>query len=139
MTSGNQLQALNQLLSLLNVRGFEPIVQGATPGFGSQILPSLASLGGAGILSLSSEKIKQNIRDYDKGLDVVKNLKVKMYDYTMDVLGRKTDRVGLIAESVPEEIRDELDGVKAVDLYGLVGILINAIQELEEKINEMSK
>ena len=45
--------------------------------------------------------------------------------------------MGVIAEKVPEEIQGEIKGVKAVDLYGLVGLLINAVKELNQKVEHL--
>jgi hypothetical protein len=82
----------------------------------------------------SSREVKDNIREYDKGLETVRDLEVKQYDYTIPVEGRQTGRVGLIAEDVPSEIQAMIGNIKAVDVYGLVGLLINCVKELDTKV-----
>lgn len=85
----------------------------------------------------SSIEIKDNIKSYDKGLDEVRKMEVKNYDYTIPVIGRQDDRIGLIAEDMPKEIQLDIEGIKHVDVYGLVGILINAIKNLDEKVKTL--
>jgi len=85
----------------------------------------------------SSLEIKENIRDYDKGLDTVRQLDVKQYDYTVNVPGHKTDRVGLIAEMVPKEFQLDIQDLKHVDTYGLICLLVNAVKELDQKVKSL--
>ncbi len=132
MSNQKQLGALAQILSLLGQRQFEPIVQGPQRGILGDLLQGGASIG-AGLM-MSSEKVKENIRPYEKGLETVRKMNVKQYDYTIDVEGPKKDRVGLIAEELPKEIQAEISGIRAVDLYGLVATLVNSIKQLDEKV-----
>lgn len=131
----NQLAALGGLGGLANQRQFSPLISQG----GGILGPLIGAAGqiGAG-LAMSSEKVKENIRDYKKGLDVLKNLDVKMYDYIEEVGGYK-DKVGVIAEKVPVEMQGEIDGIKAVDLYGLIGLLINSVKELNGKIEQLER
>lgn len=139
----NTLQALNQVGGLAGQQTYQPYQQqGALPallqGLGTAGAGSLAgggTIGNAGanissLMSKSSREVKENIRDYSKGLDIIKDLEVKNYDY----IDGPENRVGLIAEHVPEEFIGILDGIKAVDVYGLVGLLINAVKELNSKV-----
>jgi hypothetical protein len=126
----NTLGALGQLGGLAGQRTFSPIVsqQGGILG------PLIAALGqiGAGY-AMSSEAVKENIRDYDRGLDVIEQLEVKQYDYKPEVGGGK-NRVGVIAEDLPAELTADIKGIKAADVYGLVGTLINAVKELSARL-----
>lgn len=134
----NQLQALGGIGNLLGTRTFEPHIQ-QTQGILGPMIGAAGQIGGgyatgAGMAAaMSSEKVKENIKPYSKGLDVIKNLDVKIYDYIKSVGGEK-NKVGVIAEKLPEEIQVELEGIKAVDLYGLIGLLINSVKELNNKI-----
>jgi len=141
MTNRTSLGALQQILGLLGQRSFEPIVQGPQSGWLQDTVKGLGQAGaqfaGSYGMSLSSRNIKKNIRAFEKGLDMIRGLAVKQYDYTIPVTGTPTDRIGLIAEEIPEEIQSELDGIKAVDLYGLVSILVNCIQQLDKRVKEL--
>ncbi len=128
-----QLGALGQLGGLAGQRTFEPVV-GQQQGILGPLIQALSQLG-AGYF-MSSEEVKENIRPYEKGLDAIKDLEVKMYDY-IEQLGGQKNRVGLIAEKVPEEFQGSMNGVKAVDVYGLVGLLINGMKELSDKIEQL--
>ncbi len=122
----NTLQALSQVGGLAGQQTSQPYQQqGALPA----LFQGLGTAG-AGAMSKSSREIKENIRDYSKGLNILKDLEVKNYDY----IDGPENRVGLIAEDVPEEFIGTLDGIKAVDVYGLVGLLINAVKELNSKV-----
>lgn len=127
-----QGQGLGYLQNILNMRTFEPNIQ-QNQGYGGDLLklasaslPYLAS-------AASSEKVKENIRDYKKGLDIVKNMDVKLYDY-IEQLGGYKDHVGVIAEKMPKEIQKDINGINSVDLYGLIGLLINSVKELSSKV-----
>lgn len=119
--------------------------QGGTSGMGGALigggLGALGSFAGseagaaaiAGLFA-SSKEIKENIREYDKGLEVVRELEVKNYDYIIPTEGRQQNRVGLIAEDVPEELQGMIGDIKAVDVYGLVSLLVNCVKQLDEKV-----
>lgn len=110
-----------------------PLISGGLSALGSY---ASSEAGAAGLTSLfsSSQDVKENIREYDKGLEIIRDLDVKQYDYTIDVPGRKNDRVGLIAETLPEEIQGMIGDIKAVDIYGLVALLVNCVKQLDEKV-----
>lgn len=130
---GGRTSALSGLGSLSGQSAFTPMIRNQ-----EGILGPMIGAGGAigAAAMMSSEKVKENIRDYSKGLDVVKGLDVKIYDYKEEAGGAK-NKVGVIAEKVPEEISGVVNGVKAVDLYGLIGILINAVKELNQRVEDL--
>jgi hypothetical protein len=126
----NQMGALANLGGLANQQQFSPLISQG----GGILGPLLGAIGNLGAgFAMSSEKIKENIRPYGKGLAIIKNMDVKIYDYIKEMGGAK-NKVGVIAEKVPNEIQAEIDGIKAVDLYGLIGLLINSVKELNEKV-----
>jgi hypothetical protein len=137
------LGALGQLSGLSTTPTQAPMIQ-QSQGILGPLLGVAGQLGGAaiqrgGIDALlkalsggtvtSSEKVKENIRPYGKGLEVLKNLMVKKYDYKT-IAGGDKNKIGLIAEEVPEEFQVEVNGVLGVDIYGLVGLLINSVKDL---------
>lgn len=136
MRQSAQNSALQTILSLMGQKTFQPIVQGPTEGLIKPLIGAGGQLGAAGIMA-SSRLVKENIRDYDKSLDVVDKLNVKQYDYTIQVPGKQKDRVGLIAEDLPCEITSEVDGVLSVDLYGLVSVLVNCVKDLSANVSHM--
>jgi hypothetical protein len=129
----NRLSALSGLSGLAGQQTFSPLIS-QHEGIMGPLIGAGGMMGAA--YMRSSEKVKENIREYSKGLDVVKNLEVKIYDYK-EIVGGDKDCVGVIAETVPEEIQAEIQGIKAVDLYGLIGLLINSVKELDKKIEAL--
>jgi len=133
-----QQGALSGLVGLAGGKTMEPIVQGPKPSLLGGLLQG-AGAAGMGWL-LSSKEVKENIRDYDKGLETIRDFKVKQYDYKLNVeVNKHKDRVGLIAEELPEELTGYIDEVKSVDLYGLVSVLINAIKQLDSRLSNLEK
>lgn len=132
----NRLNALGMLGGLATQQTFTPLIH-QKEGILGPLIQAGGNAASAAIMA-SSEKVKENIRDYTKGLDIVKNLEVKMYDY-IESLGSGKNKVGLIAEKVPEEIQGEIEGIKAVDLYGLIGLLINSVKELNQQVEHIKE
>lgn len=138
------LGALGQLSGLSTTPTQAPMIQ-QSQGILGPLLGVAGQLGGAaiqrgGIDALikalsggpavtSSEKVKENIRPYGKGLEVLKDLMVKKYDYKT-IAGGDKNKIGLIAEEVPEEFQVEVNGLLGVDIYGLIGLLINSVKDL---------
>lgn len=130
-----QLGALSQFLPLLGQQTFSPIIQQRS-GLAGPLLQAIGSAGAA--YAASSKDVKENIKDYNKGLDELEKLKVKQYDYTEAVDGSK-DRVGLLAEDVPVELTKEIDGILHVDLYGVLGMLVNSVKDLSKQVKKLQE
>jgi len=129
-----QLQAISQFLPLVTGGTFSPVIEQK-----QGILGPLLSAGGqigATALAASSKEVKENVREYKKATETLMGLDVKQYDYISRVGGAQ-DRVGLIAENVPEELTASKDGILHVDLYGVLGLLINSVQDLARRIDSM--
>lgn len=130
-----QLQALNQFLPLMTGQTFSPMIQ-QQQGILGPLIQAGGQMGAA--YMMSSKDVKENIREYKKGIEELMKLAVKQYDYIEDVGGQK-DRVGLIAEDVPKELTAKKDGILHVDLYGVMGLMINAMQQMYDKIVQLEE
>lgn len=128
-----QLQGLNQFLPLLTNQTFSPLIQQQ-----QGILGPLVQAGGAigAGLAMSSREVKENIKDYHRGLDVIEKLSVKKYDYTPKI-GPYKNKIGVIAEDVPSECTQKVYDVLCVDTYALIGLLINSVKELSQKVTRL--
>lgn len=132
----NQLSALSGLGGLSGQQTFQPLVSQGQ-GILGPLVSAAGQIGSAAMMS--SEKVKENIKDFKKiGLKELKKFKVKKYDYIEEVGGHK-GKIGLIAEELPHELTSEKDGILHVDLYALMSVMINAIQELDDKIVQLEK
>lgn len=130
-----QLGGLSTLMGALGQRSFDPIVQQKEGLAG----PLASAAGMAAAAALSSREVKENVRDFSKGLDTVNEMNVKQYDYKAPYESHGKNKVGLIAEDIPLEMQVDIDGVLGVDLYGLLSLSINAIKELSSKVEALEK
>ena len=102
----------------------------------------VVSGGGTFERSTSSLKYKKDVRDYDKGLEVLKNLRPVYYKGKSQSDGNK-QLAGLIAEEVHELGLNEFvqyanDGTPDALAYThMVAILINSIKELKQEIDTL--
>ena len=87
--------------------------------------------------SLSDVRTKENIVTVESGLDLVSQLRGVWYNK----IGEEDRKVGVIAQEVekvlPEVVSTDGDGMKAVDYGKMVGVLIEAIKELKQEIEEL--
>lgn len=88
-----------------------------------------------GTLVTSDREKKENIRAVGaSALDMVNG--AKTYEYNLK--GEAKKRVGIMYDEAPECIRSDGE-TKAVDLYGMITLLWKAVQELEQKIDDMKE
>jgi hypothetical protein len=87
--------------------------------------------------SVSDVRTKENIETVENGLDLVSQLRGVWYNK----IGEEDRKVGVIAQEVeevlPEVVHTDTEGMKAVDYGKMVGVLIEAIKELKQEIDEL--
>ena len=87
--------------------------------------------------SLSDVRTKENIVTVEGGLDLVSQLRGVWYNK----IDHEDRKVGVIAQEVeevlPEVVRTDPEGMKSVDYGKMVGVLIEAIKELKQEIEEL--
>ena len=94
-----------------------------------------------GFTQASDKILKENIRDLTGGLDFIKQIKPRVFDWKEE--GRGKDQIGFIAQEI-ETIKPEWVGKKEglknipADLTGTVPYLIKAIQEQQELIDSLT-
>ncbi len=133
---GNKLNALQILNQLASQQTMDPIIQ-QKEGILGPLIGAGAKMGAAGITA-SSKEVKENIKDYSNSIEDLEQLTVKTYDYIEKVGGQK-DKVGLIAEDLPKELTLMKDGILHVDLYGLMGLMINSMKNLNDKLKAIEE
>lgn len=88
-----------------------------------------------GVKVTSDRGKKENVKAVGaSALDMVH--RAKTYEYNLE--GENQKRVGIMYDEAPECIRSDGD-TKAVDLYGMTALLWKAVQELEQKIDDMKE
>ena len=89
----------------------------------------------------SDISLKENIRDLTGGLDLINQIKPRVFDWKEE--GRGSDKVGFIAQEI-EEIKPEWvaekEGIKLLNSYlpNTIPYLIKAIQEQQEQIETLT-
>ena len=94
----------------------------------------------------SDERLKENIKDSNLGLDLINKLSVKEYNFKSDE--KKQKNIGIIAqelqEVLPDDVKDfyvkeDKDGYLGVNDSKLIYVLVNAVKELSKEIEELKK
>ena len=88
----------------------------------------------------SDERIKSNIKTIEHALD--KTLLLRGVEYNNFKMDPDKKCLGLIAQEVeliiPEVVSEnEMDNVKCISYNSLIGVLIEAIKEQQQQINEL--
>ena len=85
--------------------------------------------------SLSDASLKENVEDIQNPIEIVKSLSGK--EFTWKTSGRKS--AGVIAQEIeqilPHLVQEDDAGIKSVNYLGVIAYLIEAIKELDSKIN----
>jgi len=101
--------------------------------------PSTGNFSATQFTSLSDENQKTNIRIIDNAMEIVKQLNGVRYDW----IDNNKPSIGLIAQDVervlPEIVETSSDNVKSVSYGNLVGVLIEAIKDLQDQIKELKR
>ena len=122
------------------IRSTNGIIQFQTGGYASASIEKNGSayfgyLYTNGTLVTSDRAKKKNIKAIrTSALDMVK--KAKAYEYVLKEDEKK--RIGIMYDEAPECIRSDEER-KAVDLYGMITLLWKAVQELEQKIDNIKE
>jgi len=102
--------------------------------------------GGSAWVVASDERLKQHIRPYEHGLDAILKLKTTRFEYIDDPAHNTTsghEEVGLIAQQVeqviPEAVSQGTDGYRMLNASPIQWAAVNAIQELNGKIEAQRK
>lgn len=129
---GNQMSALS---GLMNPMG-QPIVRNAYSPYGDAI-SGAAKIGASALpYVLSTMQSKENVRPCKLGLDSLRTWDVYQFDYKK-CFGGQRDVIGMIAEDLPNELIDIKEGLAHVNLYSVIGVLVNSIQELADRIESL--
>jgi hypothetical protein len=107
-----------------------------SPTLGSQIMQGI----GAGLqipsIFMSDERLKDNIEPMSNAMDAVRKIKPAAYTWKGDPTKRKN--LGLIAQNVeaaaPHAVSTMPNGVKAVHVPAMLGLLTDAVKHLDKKV-----
>ena len=82
----------------------------------------------------SDSRLKQNIKDFNKGLDVIDNIQVREFEYKNQP---DKKRVGVIAQEMldvyPEAVTKDENGMHMFNASDMIFLLINSVKELKKE------
>jgi hypothetical protein len=103
----------------------------------------------------SDRRIKKNIEDNNTGLDAIKEIQVKNFEYRTEdeitdfenpasaVVHKEGVQLGVIAQEIetilPDVVTTQSTGVKAVNPDNLTWYLVNAVKELSTTVDELKQ
>jgi hypothetical protein len=91
------------------------------------------------VLAYSDARVKENVETIDNALDKVMSMRGVSYNRTDN--DDKSKKVGVIAQEIqqvlPEVVSEQADGMLSVSYGNIVGVLIEAIKELTNEVNEL--
>lgn len=108
--------------------------------------PTFSQCHATTFFATSDKRLKENIKNYTSGLDIINKIEVKSYNWIKDK--DKQQNIGCIAQELQSILPDELkgffisengDGYLSVNDSKLIYFLINAVKELQKQINELRK
>ena len=99
------------------------------------------------ISAISDQRLKENVRDLDAGLDTILALKPRRFDWKEGKGKDVKDDMGFIAQEVEEVLpaligdwkagKGEPDDLKSVKAGDLIPVLVKAIQELTARVAQL--
>ena len=110
---------------------------------GSQVTDVYMGDNGSSWSTTSDGRLKENIKEWTIGLDAINKLRIVEYNFKKDnpyKYNHKKKRQGIIAqeaiEAIPEMIKDDGEWLSA-NQEPMIWALVNAVQELTKKVNEL--
>jgi len=99
----------------------------------------------------SDKRIKKNIKDNNIGLDAIKNIRVRNFEYRTKneitevpphaAIDKEGMQLGVIAQEIetilPDVVQEQSTGVKTVNPDNMTWYLVNAVKELSAQVEEL--
>ena len=107
------------------------------PGYKLDVAGTIRATGD--VIAFSDERVKENIKTISNSLEKVSKLR----GVEFNKIGEDIKSIGVIAQEIekviPEVVREDDKGMKSVAYGNITGILIEAIKELKQEIEELKK
>lgn len=133
VTDDNSTNQTNYILQISGVAG-----NVTTSSTELTFNPSTGILVATAFNSTSDEKLKDKINTIENPLDKVDQLRGVTFTWKSN--GKNA--IGLIAQEVEKilpEVVSETDGIKNVSYDQIVGLLVEAVKELKQEVEELKK
>ena len=161
LTSGNSCILIGREANVSGSGNSELVIGNSVAGQGNntgKIYPPgggaiYQATNGTSFAQTSDERIKKNIVNNNEGLNKLKDIQVRNFEYRTEeevtelpshlAVKQEGIQLGVIAQEIekvlPEVIKIESSGVKTVNTDNLTWYLINAVKELSAEIEELKK
>jgi hypothetical protein len=87
--------------------------------------------------TISDERLKENFNNLENALGIIMALNI----YNFDWKGTNVEDIGLIAQEVekvfPQAVKTLENGVKVIDYNKFIALIIKAIKEIKEEIDNL--
>ena len=138
-SGGNGWKIYESPDNLTNAAGNLQFVTGSTRRITMSTAGTLTAQGD--VVAYSDERVKENIETIPNALEIAKQLRGVKYNRT-DVED-KSEKIGVIAQEVqkvlPQVVHEQGDGLLGVSYGNIVSVLIEAIKEQQEQIDELKR
>ena len=108
-----------------------------TPSYTLDVAGTIRATGD--VIAYSDARVKDNVKTIDNALDKV--TKLRGVSYTRNDIEDKSTKIGVIAQEVlevlPEVVSKDDESKYSVSYGNIVGVLIEAIKELEARVKEL--
>ena len=110
-------------------------IKDSTPSYRLDVSGTIRATGD--VIAYSDERVKENIKTIDNSLEKVNKLR----GVEFNKIGEDKKSIGVIAQEIekvlPEVVRTDDEGMKSVAYGNVVGVLIEAIKELNKEVEEL--
>jgi hypothetical protein len=107
----------------------------------------------ANFSTTSDRRLKKNIADNNTGLDAINQIRVRNFEYRTpneidelpkeSAIDKEGTQLGVIAQEIqtvlPDVVRQETTGCLTVDPDNMTWYLVNAVQQLSAKVEELEE
>ena len=107
------------------------------------------TLSGSGTNDISDRELKKNIKSITNGIDTIKQLQGRTFEWKVSAQLASGKKYGLIAQELEEVLPDLVDdscGIrqkedgsyyKSISMSGVIPVLIEAVKELSAKVEAL--
>ena len=127
----------NSQETLTVTEGGDVGIKDSSPSYRLDVAGTIRATGD--VIAYSDERVKENIKTIDSSLEKVNKLR----GVEFNKIGEDKKSIGVIAQEVekilPEVIATDDEGMKSVAYGNMVGVLIEAIKELNAEVKELKE
>ena len=143
-TTSLSFQLFNTTVTTINFAGACTTMTIGAAGMAATWQGTLSVVGDVIAYASSDIRLKDNIEVIPNALEIVKAIRGVTWDWKEEVREdvKKSPTTGVVAQEVeavfPLVVREDEDGAKRVNYEHMIGLLVQAIKELNDKVDSCS-